>query len=182
MVGMTAILRGRDWSRADRDALPDDGHRYELIDGALVVTPAPAPRHQIALLGLYRQLYAACPDHLRVLAAPVDVTLDERSVVQPDLLVARRDRFDRRGLQGPPELAIEVLSPSTQVVDRNLKLERYERAGTPAYWLADPDALTLTAYELLDGHLRQVAHVTGTDTWTATIPYAVPLTPATWLD
>ena len=57
------------------------------------------------------------------------------------------DRLDHRGVQGRPELAVEILSPSTQRVDRTLKLERYQRAGTPAYWLADPKALTLTAYE-----------------------------------
>ncbi len=67
MVGMTAILRGRDWSRADRDALPDDGRRYEVVDGALVVTPSPSTAHQIVVFGLYRQLYQACPGHLRVL-------------------------------------------------------------------------------------------------------------------
>lgn len=182
MVGMTAILGGRDWSRADRDALPEDGHRYEVVDGALVVTPAPSPAHQIALFGLYRQLYASCPRHLWVLGAPLDVVLDARTVVQPDLLVARRDQLTPRGLTGPPELAIEILSPSTQVVDRTLKLDRYERAGTRAYWLADPDALTLTGYELSAGHLHQRAHVTGHDSWTATIPYPVTITPAAWLD
>ncbi len=182
MVGMTAILRGRDWTRADRDALPDDGRRYEVVDGALVVTPSPSTAHQIVVFGLYRQLYQACPGHLRVLGAPLDVVLDDRTVVQPDLLVARRDRLDHRGVQGRPELAVEILSPSTQAVDRNLKLDRYERAETPAYWLIDPDTLTLTAYELTGGNLRQTAQVTPCETWTATVPYQVTLTPAAWLD
>ncbi|QQS02039.1 MAG: Uma2 family endonuclease [Austwickia sp.] len=182
MVSMTAILRGRDWTRDDRDALPDDGHRYEVLDGTLVVTPAPSSAHQIVLFGLYRQLHASCPLHLRVLGAPLDVLLDERTVLQPDLLVARRDRLSPRGLTGPPELAIEILSPSTQTADRTLKRERYERAATPAYWLADPDTLTLTVYELNHGHLRQSAHLTRHDTWTATSPYAATITPAAWLD
>ena len=81
-----------------------------------------------------------------------------------------------------PELAVEILSPSTQRVDRTLKLERYQRAGTPAYWLADPKALTLTAYELVDGDLREVAHVTAGASWTATTPYVVTITPGIWLD
>ena len=182
MVGMTAILRGRDWTRADRDALPDDGRRYEVVDGALIVTPSPSPLHQIVLVGLFRQLDRACPAHLILLPAPLDVVLDDRTVVQPDLLVARRDRLDHRGVQGRPELAVEILSPSTQAVDRNLKLDRYQRAQTPGYWLIDPDTLTLTAYELTGGHLRQTAQVTAGETWTATLPYQGTLTPAAWLD
>ncbi|MCA0437249.1 MAG: Uma2 family endonuclease [Austwickia sp.] len=179
---MTAILRDREWTRADRDALPEDGKRYEILDGALLVTPSPAPGHQIVLMGLIRQLDGACPSHLRLLTAPLDVTLDERTILQPDLLVVRRDRIEDRGVRDRPELAVEILSPSTQRVDRTLKLERYQRAGTPAYWLADPKALTLTAYELVDGDLREVAHVTAGASWTATTPYVVTITPGIWLD
>ncbi len=183
MVGMTSsILRGRQWSRADRDRLPDDGFRYEVADGALVVTPAPTSVHQIAVFGLYRQLFTTCPGHLRVVGAPLDVILGDHDVLQPDLLVAARASFERHGVIGRPELAVEVLSPGSQVVDRNLKFDRYERAGTPAYWLADPDALTLTAYELRDGRLVRAAHVTGDESWAATVPYPAVITPATWLE
>ena len=162
MVGMTSsVLRGREWSRADLADLPDDGHRYEVVDGALVVTPSPVFGHQQCQMGLIRQLLSTCPAYLTLLAAPFDVVLDDRTVVQPDLLVARRDRIERRGVRGRPELAVEILSPGSRVVDRNLKFERYERAGTPAYWLADPDELTLTAYELAEGRFVEVAHVTG---------------------
>ena len=182
MVGMTSsVLRGREWSRADLAELPDDGHRYEVVDGALVVTPAPLAAHQDALTGIFRQLLSGSPSGLRVLVAPLDVTLDDRTVVQPDLLVARRDRIERRGVRGRPELAVEILSPGSQVVDRNLKFERYERAGTPAYWLADPDELTLTAYELAEGRFVEVAHVAGRESWTARVPYEVTITPSAWL-
>ena len=77
---------------AGRAQLPDDGHRYEVVDGALVVTPSPIWGHQQCHMGLIRQLLATCPAHLTLLAAPFDVVLDDRTVVQPDLLVARRDR------------------------------------------------------------------------------------------
>ncbi len=182
MVSMITIPRDRLWTRDDLEHLPDDGNRYEIIDGALIVSPAPVTRHQIVVLALYRSLHAACPAPHRVLVAPLDVVLGDRDVLIPDVLVARRDQFDRRGLPGRPELAVEILSPSTRRTDRTLKLQRYERAGTPAYWLADPDQLTLTAYELRDGRYEQVAHVTADQTWTARVPYEVTITPGTWLD
>ena len=183
MVGMTStVLRGREWSRTDLAELPDDGHRYEVVDGALVVTPSPTSDHQIVSAGLFGQLLAACPPGYRLLFAPLDIVLSHRDVLQPDLLVARRDRIERRGVRGRPELAVEVLSPGSQVVDRSLKFERYERAGTPAYWLADPEALTLTAYELREGRFELVAEVSGQESWTAAVPYEVTITPGAWLD
>lgn len=182
MVGMTAIPHDHVWTRDDLERLPDDGNRYEIIDGALVVTPSPVPGHQIAVFGLNEQLRAACPPHLRVLGAPLDVVFGERDVLQPDLLVIRRDLIGPQRLLGGPELAVEVLSPGTRLTDRTLKLERYERAGTPAYWLADPDELTLAAYELRDGRYAPAAHVTAEQTWTAHLPYEVAIAPGAWLD
>ena len=81
-----------------------------------------------------------------------------------------------------PQVVFEILSPGSRVVDRSLKFERYERAGTPAYWLADPDVLTLTAYELREGRFELVAQVSGQEFWTATVPYEVTITPGAWLD
>ncbi len=182
MVGMSSIVARGGWTRDDLARLPDDGQRYEILDGALVVSPSPVTRHQFVVGGLYRQLFPPCPGHLMVVIAPLDVVLGDRDVLIPDLLVARRDQFDRRGLPGRPELAIEILSPSTRRTDRTVKLKRYERADTPAYWLADPDELTLTAYELRDGRYTRAAHVTADQTWTAHLPYEVTITPATWLD
>lgn len=76
---------------------------------------------------------------------------------------------------------MEVLSPSSRGVDRLLKFERYQRAATPAYWLVDPDSLTLDAYELRADTYELLARVTGDQTWAATMPYAVDLTPSSWL-
>lgn len=132
MVGMTSsVLRGRAWTGADLAELPEDGHRYEVLDGALVVTPAPLAAHQQALTGIFRQLLADGAPDLTVLVAPLDVTLDDRTVVQPDLLVARRAQIERRGLRGRPELAVEILSPGSQVVDRNLKFDGTSGRGLP---------------------------------------------------
>ncbi len=93
---VTTLPRGRAFTRADLDAMPDDGRRYELIDGSLVVTPAPLRRHQRAVGNLHLLLRHACPPELEVLLAPFDVVLAVNTVVQPDLLVTR-DPIRRSG-------------------------------------------------------------------------------------
>ena len=90
---------GKPLTRADLDAMPDDGHRYELIDGALLVTPAPAWGHQRVVINLIVLLRLACPAELEVLTAPFDVALADDTVMQPDVLVARRADYARRGLR-----------------------------------------------------------------------------------
>lgn len=180
MDGMI-VTRGT-WTRDDLAQLPDDGSRYEIIDGTLVVSPAPSRTHQRVSAALYRLLHAACPDHLEVLTAPLDIELDDRSVLQPDLLVARRDQEGEKALLGRPELAVEVLSPSSRRIDRVLKRERYERAATPAYWIVDPDGPSLTAYELHGGRYELAAQVEPGQAWTAAVPFEVTLTPQRWAD
>lgn len=114
MGAVTVLPHSRPLTRADLKRMPDDGHRYELIDGALLVTPAPRPRHQLALARFERALAAVCPVGLEVLFAPLDVVLGDDTIVQPDILVARAEDFAERDLPFPPLLVIEVLSPSTQ--------------------------------------------------------------------
>ncbi|MEI2778192.1 MAG: Uma2 family endonuclease [Tetrasphaera sp.] len=166
------------WTRAELDALPDDGYRHEIIDGVLIMTPSPSFGHQGMVGELHLALRAACPPGLVVLMAPFDVALDDISVLEPDLLVAPRAEFTDKDLPGPPLLAIEVLSPSTQRVDRTRKLPRFARAGCPSFWLADPREPSLTAYELVGGDYEQVAHVVGDQAWTARQPFEVTLSPA----
>jgi len=166
------------WTPADRENLPDDGHRYEIIDGVLLVNAAPAPRHQRVQLLLAALLLDAAPEGLWVLPAPTDIFLAEDTVVQPDILVAAESDFDAAGLPGAPLLAVEVLSPSTQVVDRNLKKNRYARAGVPSYWLVDPQAMSVTAFELVNGRYARVAEVSRGDSWTAERPFRVTIAPS----
>lgn len=126
-------------------ALPEDGRRHELLDGAHVVTPSPTYRHQ-DLLG--RMLIAihiglgARPD-LKVMTSPADLRLAPRTMVQPDLFICRVDRtMPPRNWPdlGTPLVAIEILSPSTASRDRGAKRRIYQRAGVAEYWLVDPDA------------------------------------------
>jgi len=178
MEAVTTLPRGRALTVADLAAMPDDGHRYELIDGALIVTPAPSPLHQIASAELLVTLHAACPAQLRVLTAPLDVVLADDTGVQPDLLVARRADFTERNLPVAPLLAVEILSPSTRLIDLNLKKARFERAGVASYWVVDPEVPSLVAWELRDGVYVQVVEVSGDEAWTAAAPYAVTVVPS----
>ena len=170
------------WTAADLGRLPDDGHRYEIVDGVLLVNAAPVPRHQRVSALLWKQLDAHCPDDLWAMAAPLDVVLADDTVVQPDLLVAPRASFGASNLRIPPLLVVEVLSPGTRLVDLNLKKDRYERAGIASYWVVDPDALRLTAHEIVDGRYVVVADVSGAEAWTAAQPFAVTITPGSLLD
>jgi Uma2 family endonuclease len=133
------------WTVADLADLPDDGQRYEVIDGELFVTPAPALRHQDAIAKLFLLLspYVATGKIGHLVFAPADVTFSPRRGVQPDLFVAplingRRPRksSDIRGLL----LAVEVLSPSSARADRIVKRAMYRDEGVAEYWLVDLDA------------------------------------------
>jgi Uma2 family endonuclease len=162
--------------------MPDDGRRYEVIDGTLVVTPAPSDGHQGVLGELFVRLHEACPSHLRVRLSLFDVTLAPDTRVQPDLLVAPKASLRERGLFEPPLLAIEILSPSTKSYDRGMKFARYAEAGVASYWIVDPAEPRLTAYDLVDGAYVEVADVVGEETWTAERPFPVTIRPAELLD
>jgi len=179
MVSMAVVERhAGPWTREQRDALPDDGRRYELLDGMLVVTPAPAVRHQLAVSLLMRILFAGCPADLVVLAAPLDVATPDGSVYQPDVVVVRAQDIRGHDLEVPPLLAIEVLSPGTRGYDLVDKRERYERDGIRSYWVVDPERAELIAWELRDGGYVEVARVSGDEAFAAAQPFPVTVVPA----
>ncbi|MCW2840354.1 MAG: hypothetical protein JWR55_1837 [Aeromicrobium sp.] len=186
MTAMTAAatsqplgLPRRPLTRADLDAMADDGHRYELIDGVLVVSPAPRIRHQDVAAALFLVLRAAYPPDLKVLFGPVDVVLSDDTVMQPDLLVAPVDDFSERDLPTAPLLAVEVLSPSTRAFDLLLKKDRLQRAGCRHYWVVDPDAPAISAWTLVDGAYVQAGTATGDQALLLTEPFAIEVVPET---
>lgn len=176
-MSVTVLPQSRPLTADDLTVLPDDGHRYELVDGTLIVTPAPSWRHQRAVVRLLTTLAAAVPDDLEVLAAPFDVRLADDTVLQPDVLVCRIADLTLRDLPAPPVLAVEVLSPSTRLVDLNLKRARFEAAGCPAYWVVDPDVPSITAWALRDGSYVEVATCAAAEVFTSVEPCAVSFTP-----
>lgn len=182
MTLVTTLPYGQSLTRADLAAMPDDGHRYELIDGSLIVTPAPSYRHQDVVGHLHLLLSGACPTHLKVLFAPFDVVLADDTVLQPDLLVAARSDFTERDLPSPPLLAVEVLSPSTSHIDRTLKRSRLEAAGCPSYWVVDPERPSVTVWELVDGAYIERAHVTGDETCAVRSPFELTVIPTSLRD
>jgi len=178
MSVMTSLPPGRGLTVADIEAMPDDGNRYELIDGVLLVSPAPGFNHQRVVLNLWKILDEAAPTELCAMGAPFDVILDERSWVEPDVLVAPRSAYNDKRLPVPPLLAVEVLSPSTTLTDLNVKHDRYRRSGIPSYWVIDPLAPRLIVWELQGSDYVEVATVEGDESWTATQPFPVTITPS----
>jgi len=187
MTVMTAhqatMPSGRPFTVADLDGMPDDGNRYELIDGMLLVSPAPSWGHQEMAGALFVLLRALCPRDLRVLMAPFAVQLAMDSEVQPDVLVARYTDLTYKNLPVPPLLAVEAASPSTALHDRNTKKAFYERVGVTSYWLLDPTGDgALTAFELTRTGYREMAHVVGDASFEARAPFPVRIVPARLLD
>ena len=118
--------------------------RYELLDGDLIMVPAPNVKHQMILLRLAHKLGQFILDHQlgQLLPAPCDVVLSDNDVVQPDLLFVSRERghllSGGDNVQGAPDLVIEILSPATADRDRGYKRKLYGRHGVTEYWLVDP--------------------------------------------
>ncbi|OUZ10577.1 hypothetical protein BHE97_07240 [Aeromicrobium sp. PE09-221] len=171
------LPRGRALTRDDLQSMPDDGHRYELIDGVLIVSPAPRTAHQRASGNLYLALRASCPPELEVLYAPVDVILADDTVIQPDLVVALRTDVTEHDLPTAPLLAVEILSPSTRSIDLLLKRDRLARAQCPHYWIVDPDEPSISALTLDDGDYHATARAVGDEAFETLEPLPVRLTP-----
>jgi Uma2 family endonuclease len=130
------------WTAESARALPDDGNRYEVLDGELVVTPAPTLLHQRALLSLIRTLdpYVSMHRLGELLTSPADIEFSRVRLVQPDLFVAREAPGTRastwRDIRGLV-LVVEVLSPSTARADRNVKSRIYMEEDVEEYWIVD---------------------------------------------
>jgi len=135
-------------SFADLKRMPDDGNRYELYDGELRVVPSPMPRHQIVSMRLtevlieYRRLHGGL-----VVTAPFDIVLSDYNVVEPDVIYFKPDTATRieldRHVRFAPDLAIEILSPSTAAIDRGRKRDLLARYAVPEYWVVDMKKRTL---------------------------------------
>jgi Uma2 family endonuclease len=139
-------------------ALPETTQPTELIDGEIIFLPGPNADHQDISMNLTRILLALIPDG-RLYAAPTDVVFEEGEILQPDIFWAREGgrcvKIEKR-LYGPPDLIVEILSPSTEARDRKAKYLLYERHGVREYWLVNPEEQFAEVYTLADGAFRRV--------------------------
>ncbi len=148
---------------------PDDGKRYELVRGDLYVTPSPSPVHQRISKRLQRQLEAYFEDRSigEVFDAPIDLILTNQDVFVPDLLVVSdSSHVTRRGIEGPPLLVVEILSPSTRGVDQGVKARRYAELEVEHYWIVDPERRRLECHRLVKGAFRGIVDAEGDSTLT----------------
>src|SRR3954453_20154779 len=128
---------------ADRlNTFPDDGKRHEIIDGDLIMSPAPERAHQelVTRLSYLFGDYARSRRTFRLFMGPVDVRFTDTDQVQPDVLLIREDRMHvYRGhtVWEAPDIVVEIVSPSSRDYDLVAKRELYERGGVPEYWIVD---------------------------------------------
>ena len=170
---------GQPFTVEDLDRLPDDGRRYELLDGVLIVSPRPTTVHQMSAMRLAAGLYAACPEDLCVVAEPA-MQISDDTEFDPDIVVVRLDDVGGAKFWTPPLLVVELRSPSRAIVDRNAKLAAYQSFGVPSYWIFDPnpDRPELTVFELRDGRYQQIAQASGSSAVRVERPFLVELVPA----
>lgn len=148
----------------DYCVLPEDGRRYEILDGDLYTSPSPVPLHQRVALRLGRIIQ----DFVEVRAlgeafiAPIDVLLGENDVVVPDLVyvsAARSQLVTDKNISGTPDLIVEIISPSTRDRDIRDKRNIYARFGVPFYWIIDPKPLSITELQLTGRAFAEVVEL-----------------------
>ena len=184
MVGDRAILSrmdvviGRELDLEDLYTTPDDGNRYEILDSALVMTPAPNRAHQRAVHRLAVLLDGpACELGYEVFTAPFAWRIGPGQVPEPDVLVAAPAATTERAVEGPPALVIEVLSPTGQARDLYEKRRVYAQGGAAWYWIVDPATPRLTVLHLVRDAYEQSAYVEGDDVYETREPFRVRVVP-----
>lgn len=178
MTTLRAQIPTGPWTVDDLDDFPEgDTTRYELIDGALLVSAELSLQHQRVNAALRRLLEASAPEDFEVFL-PIDVRLSPVRQIAPDVTVVRRADATGRRLAGTPLLVVEVQSPSTRTIDLTLKRRVLEEAGVPSYWLVEPDDLVVTVLELEDGVYVERARIAPGDVFEAQQPFPVRIAPA----
>lgn len=164
----TRPIQGQ-WTYQEYLNLPDDGQRYEIIEGVLYVANAPNSDHQFTVFEASRQIGNYVIEHSlgRVVPAPFEVHLSETSrPVQPDILFVCAERWPADRIpyfEGAPDLIIEVISPSSTRIDRVVKFTAYEQAGVAEYWIANPHTRAVEVYTLSAGEYALLGEYTGDD-------------------
>ncbi len=177
------LPKGREWTWADLQEIPeDDGHRYEVVDGSLYVSPAPSRPHQVAAGRLRDVLLAAAPPDVEVVET-VDIEMPH-NVFEPDVVVLPADlAYTFGGALKPDQvlLAVEVVSPGSRRMDRMLKPSVLAENGVVAYWrveLTGPGTPAVVLHELAGGVYREVRTVRAGEAVVVDVPFTVEVRPA----
>lgn len=161
----TARLNARQFLQLGEDPA---GVRLELVDGEIEVAPSPAPRHSFTDNMLRTMLTNHAVEHdLGRIFGDIDTVVGEYDVRRPDILFFAKDRLHlvtERAIEGPPDLCVEIVSPTSGTIDRSVKFEQYAKAGVANYWIVDPHPRTLDAYALDAGGYKLVAQGRDDDT------------------
>jgi Uma2 family endonuclease len=168
------------WTYDDYAALPDDGRHYEIVNGVLVMGPAPSPDHQSIAVRLshYLFVHAELAGLGRVFAAPIDVELGPKNVFQPDVIVllnAHLYRVAAKRIIGAPDLVVEVASPGTAAFDRLTKYDVYARAGVIEYWIVKSAQRTVEVLALENGEYRSLGIFNGQATLPSRVVPGLPV-------
>jgi len=141
-----------DWTYSEYARLPDDGNRYEVIDGEVCVTPSPGPKHQRVAANLFRVLAEYVErEQLGEMLWDLDLLFVTGQFLRPDMLFVPNDRaagVTDRGMEDTPGLVVEVLAPHSKRIDRIKKPPRYRDFGVPEYWIVDPENRAIERYRL----------------------------------
>src|SRR5512134_1421567 len=152
MSAMTGSGAAPEWTYSEYARLPDDGNRYEVIDGEVCVTPSPGPAHQRVAARLFMILHRYVEENgLGEMLWDLDLLFVTGQFLRPDMLFVPRDAaagVTDRGMEDTPGLVVEVLSPHSKRIDRIRKPPRYRDFGVPEYWVVDPAGRALERYRL----------------------------------
>ncbi len=169
-----------EWTYNTYATLPDNGQRYEIVNGVLVMAPSPDGPHQDAALRIahYLLVHVEFAGLGKVRISPSDVELSPDNVYQPDVFVVLKAHLDRvytKRVVGSPDLVVEIASPSTAVYDRLTKYETYARFGVPEYWIAKDDVRTIEVLVLENGKYRSLGIFSGQETLPSRIVPGLPV-------
>ncbi len=166
------------WTYVDYAALPNNGLRYEVMDGVLLMAPSPNSAHQSVIMRLaaFFFQYVDSAGIGRAFVAPFDVELASNRVVQPDALVLLNKSLGKlttSHIVGAPDLVVEVISPGTAVYDRLNKFDAYARAGVEEYWLVDPEVHSIEVLALQNRTYYSKGILRGSDTISSQVVPAI---------
>jgi Uma2 family endonuclease len=178
MLVYVETVLGRALDIEDLGATPDDGNRYEVLDGAIVMTPPPGTAHQGAAGRLFVLLdQAARARGLRAFFAPLAWRIGPGQVPEPDLMVAAPEVITERAVEGPPVLVVEVLSPTGRGRDLHEKRRIYAEGRAAWYWIVDPAEPSVAVLRLVGEAYEEQARVVGGEAYETEEPFPIRVVP-----